>query len=40
MRGRELAFVSWYDYKDAGGAVIYRKLRFRHADGPARRSSR
>lgn len=36
MRGRELAFVCWYDYKDAGGAVIYRKLRFRHADGPGK----
>jgi hypothetical protein len=36
MRGRDLAFVCWYDYKDAGGAVIYRKLRFRHADGPGK----
>ncbi|HPA42013.1 MAG TPA: CHC2 zinc finger domain-containing protein, partial [Candidatus Hydrogenedentes bacterium] len=36
MRGRELAFVCWYDYRDASGAVIYRKLRFRHADGPGK----
>lgn len=36
MRGRDLAFVCWYDYKDAGGAVICRKLRFRHADGPGK----
>ena len=36
MRGRELAFVCWYDYKDAGGAVIYRKLRFRDAEGPGK----
>lgn len=36
MRGRELAFVCWYDYKNAGGAVIYRKLRFRDAEGPGK----
>jgi len=36
MRGRDLAFVCWYDYRDASGAVLYRKLRFRHADGPGK----
>ncbi len=36
MRGRELAFVCWYDYRGPDGAIRYRKLRFREAGGPGK----
>ena len=29
-------FVEWYDYKNASGAITYRKLRFREQEGPGK----